>query len=245
MFNRRYGIILACDVPSLQDLTVLVQCGEKSKVVVGYKVGFALGLRFGLSQVVDTIRSVSSCPVIYDHQKAGTDIPRMGTSLAQCCKDAGINGIIVFPQAGPKTMVAFIEAIRRVGLTPIIGGAMTHPAFLRSEGGYIDDSAPSEIYCKAVENGVDHFVIPGNRPDLIHKYVSEISNMIECTNILMPGIGTQGGQIDKAFSAASGHKCYAIVGSTIYDAPNMKEALDEISQMVLSYEHQESGVIRK
>lgn len=235
MFKRRYGIILACDVPSLQNLSALVQCGEKSETVVGYKIGFTLGLRFGLHRVVETIRRDSPHPIIYDHQKAGTDIPQMGVLFAKCCKEAGISGIIIFPLAGPETMVSFVEAIHKVGAMPIVGGVMTHPAFLRSEGGYIDDSAPSEIYRKAAENGVDYFVLPGNRPELIQRYVGEISEVIECANILMPGIETQGGEINEAFNAAAGHRCYAIVGSAIYGAPDMGKALDEFVQIVLSY----------
>lgn len=235
MFNRKYGIIIACDVLTLEDLSALVRCGETNEVIVGYKIGFTLGLRFGLRHVVDTIRSDSSLPVIYDHQKAGTDIPQMGVPLAKCCKEAGISGIIIFPQAGPETMISFIEAIRKVGATPIVGGVMTHRAFLRSEGGYIDDSAPSEIYRKAAENGVDYFVLPGNRPELIRRYVGEISEVIKCANILMPGIETQGGKINEAFNAATGHRCYAIVGSAIYGAPDMGKALDEFAQIVLSY----------
>lgn len=236
MFGRRYGIILACDVSSLQDLSTLIQCGEKSETVVGYKIGFTLGLRFGLHRVVETIRRDSSRPIIYDHQKAGTDIPQMGTPLAKCCKEAGISGIIIFPLAGPETMISFIEAIRKGGAIPIIGGVMTHPAFLRGEGGYIDDSAPSEIYRKAAENGVEHFVLPGNRPKLIRKYVDEISQVIECASVLMPGIGTQGGQIGEAFDAARENRCYAIVGSAIYKAPDMEKALDNLAQIVLNYQ---------
>lgn len=235
MFDRDLGIIIACDISTKEELSALVQCGERNIVVVGYKIGFALGLRFGLRNVVDIIRSNSSRPIIYDHQKAGTDIPRMGVLFAQCCKEAGVNGIIVFPQAGPETMKSFIEAIHEVGATPIIGGVMTHPAFLRCEGGYIDDSAPSEIYKKSAEIGVEHFILPGNRPEIVRKYVYEISEFKKCINVLMPGIGTQGGKVDEAFRAAGKNRSYAIIGSAIYKAPDMERALDEISDMVLKY----------
>lgn len=237
IFERRHGIILACDISNLQDLSTLVRCGEKSEAVVGYKIGFTLGLRFGLRRVVEIIRRDSSHPIIYDHQKAGTDIPQMGAPLAKCCKEAGISGIIIFPQAGPETMISFIEAIRKVGAIPIVGGVMTHPAFLRSEGGYIDDSAPSEIYHKAAENEVEHFVLPGNRPKLIRRYVDEISQIIDCASVLIPGIGTQGGQIGEAFDAARENRCYAIVGSAIYKALDMEKALDNLAQIVLNYEY--------
>lgn len=237
MFNRRYGIIIACDVSNLGVLSQLVRVGETSKVVVGYKIGFALGLRFGLSNVVKTIRSISNHPIIYDHQKAGTDIPRMGSLFAQCCKEAGINGIIIFPQAGPETLIGFVKAIKEVNVTPIVGGVMTHPAFLKSEGGYIDDSAPSKIYRLSAENGVDHFVLPGNKPELIQKYSNEISKILEKINLLMPGIGTQGGQIDESFNAVKKGYRYAIVGSAIYKASNMSKALNDITQIILNYEN--------
>ncbi len=237
LLRAERGIIIAADVSTTDELSKLAELGNQVEEVVAIKVGFLLALRYSLPVVVETISKVSSLPVIYDHQKAATDIPAMGKPFAETCYNAGINGIIIFPQAGPKTMMSFIEAIREVGATPIVGGVMTHPAFLRSENGYIDDLAPSEIYRKAAENGVDHFVLPGNRPELILKHINEISQVVERVSILMPGIGTQGGQINEAFGAAGENRCYAIVGSAIYKAPDMRKALYELAQIVMNYEN--------
>ena len=69
MFQTQ-GIILACDVPSLDDLEQLARAAGSLKEVTGFKLGFSLGLRFGLRQTVAKLRQVTDKPVIYDHQKS-------------------------------------------------------------------------------------------------------------------------------------------------------------------------------
>lgn len=217
MFNKDYGIILACDVSTLREAESMAQLSLRFEEIVGYKIGFSLGLRFGLRQVTQTLKEVKPLPVIYDHQKAGTDIPQMGEPFARCCKDAEIDGVIVFAQAGPKTLESFVSSIFEHGMTPIVGGVMTHPGFLVSDGGYIIDDAPRQIYQTALNKGVLHFVLPGNKPDLLRIY-SKILRVRQGISILMPGIGSQGGDLETALNACEGLKPYAIIGSAIYKA---------------------------
>ncbi len=99
---------MAADVPTLDDLRRLAQTCAEHPEVVGVKVGFMLGLIYGLPAVVEAVKAVSNLPVIYDHQKAGTDIPQMGKPFARVCRDAGVAGVIFFPQAGPKTLEGFV-----------------------------------------------------------------------------------------------------------------------------------------
>ena len=104
LFHLKYGIIPACDIESLSELEKLVELTANIEGIVGYKIGFSLGLRYGLPTVVDTIEKYTDLPIIYDHQKAGTDIPQMGNNFAKVCKNCGVNGVIIFPQAGPNTI---------------------------------------------------------------------------------------------------------------------------------------------
>jgi len=235
MFERSSGIILACDVPTLEELADLVRVGRSCEAVVGYKVGFALALRFGLRRVTDTVKSDDPRPVIYDHQKAGSDIPRMGELFAKTCADGGVDGIIVFPQAGPRTLEAFVKAIIQVGATPIVGGVMTHPSYLAGEGGFIEDSAPARIYRTAAELGVVDFVLPGTKPRLIREYSKVVGEVSGTATVMMPGIGTQGGLIHEAFEAVGTHRPFAIVGSAVYAAPDKAKALDEIASQVTGF----------
>lgn len=236
MFEKNYGMIIACDVDSLDALRLIVEMSHGQEGVVGYKIGFSLALRFGLKEIAEIARSFSNLPVVYDHQKAGTDIPQMGEPFAKCCSDCGMNGVIIFPQAGPKTLRAFVKAIAGHDMTPIVGGMMTHPGYLQSDGGFIADAAPSAIYREALNLGVTHFVLPGNRPDDIRQYVTKVlSQGRDTLSLLMPGIGSQGGQIQEAFDAAAGHRCYAIVGSAIYGASDPLKALLGFTEQVKSY----------
>ena len=44
-----------------------------------------------LKKVVDEIRKLTKLPIIYDHQKAGTDIPDTGDGFMKACKDSGVD----------------------------------------------------------------------------------------------------------------------------------------------------------
>src|SRR3989338_8415769 len=130
MFRVPYGIIIACDVKSLKQLEILVESTSDIEGIVGYKIGFMLGLLHGLPHVVELVKEQADLPVIYDYQKAGSDIPEMGTEFAAVMREAEVDSAIVFPQAGPKTEEAFITALQEQGIVPMVGGEMTHEKYL-------------------------------------------------------------------------------------------------------------------
>ena len=80
--KRVRKLIPALDTDDLQKMEALVRSVDESPLIYGYKIGFIAGLTHGLGRVVQTIRRHSSKPIIYDHQKAATDIPDMGTKFA-------------------------------------------------------------------------------------------------------------------------------------------------------------------
>jgi len=228
--GRECGIIIAADVSTLPDLRTLAALGASVREVTAIKVGFSLALRHGLPAAVTTIKEVSDLPVIYDHQKAGTDIPQMGKPFALACHDAGVQGVIIFPHAGPKTLEGFVEAAFDNGLVPIVGLVMTHPAYLQSEGGYLRDDAPRLICEAALRLGVVDFVLPGTKPGLVKSFSESAFRGVEGVKILMPGIGAQGGSIRPAFEAAAPHRRFAIVGRAVYEAPDPKGALASLAR---------------
>jgi orotidine-5'-phosphate decarboxylase len=235
VFERKFGLVLSCDVDSIESLAALVVLSRDQEVLVGYKIGFTLSLRFGLRAVINTVRELCDLPIIYDHQKAGTDIPQMGNSFAECCSESGVSGVIVFPQSGPETLSAFVNAIADKGMVPIVGGLMTHRAYLQSDGGFIADNAPTLIYGKALELGVSHFVVPGNQTEETRGYVAMMSRAQHPLSFLMPGIGSQGGRIEDALDAVAGHRGYAIVGSAIYAAEDPRRALMTFTEQINAY----------
>ncbi|MFH1009277.1 MAG: orotidine 5'-phosphate decarboxylase / HUMPS family protein [Candidatus Latescibacterota bacterium] len=227
---RETGIMLAADVPELDDLTRLVELAVDVPGVVAVKVGFSLALRYGLGSVVNAVRGVSSLAVIYDHQKAATDIPAMGDPFAALCQEAGVDGVILFPQAGPKTLESFVSAAFDYDLVPIVGVVMTHPAYLQSEGGYVSDDAPDSIYRTAIGLGVEDFVLPGNKTDFVARFASHLNQAGKPATILMPGIGSQGGDVVSALQAAAPHRRFAIVGSAIYKASDPQAAMRTLAK---------------
>jgi len=222
------SVIPACDVTSLEDLKKLVEQTHDVKGIGGYKIGLVLGLSYGLPAVVKVIREFTDLPIIYDHQKAGTDIPPLGQKFAKVCKDAGVDAVIIFPQSGPATEEAWIKACKEVGLEILIGGEMTHPKYKKSEGGFISDEALDDIYLNAAKLGVTNFVVPGNRIERIKHYRSILEAVVKELTFFAPGFVAQGGEITEAAKAA-GQFWHAIVGRGIYRAEDMRKAAKELT----------------
>jgi len=224
-FGQQTGIIIAADVQDFEQLRGLALMSCEFAKVVAIKIGFMLGLRFGLPTIVKCIRDICGLEVIYDHQKAGTDIPEMGQPFAKACRDAGVKGVIFFPQAGPKTLEGFVKAAFDAELTPSVGLVMTHGAYLESEGGYIVDDGPERMAETAITLGVTNFVLPGTKPEVVKRFASGCLAKVKSAFIMMPGIGSQGGSLASAFRAAEPHSRFAIVGSAIYRAKDPRAAL--------------------
>jgi len=234
LFKLQRGVIPACDFREIDKFESLVRSTFDIKGIVGYKIGFSLGLKYGLAKIVNVSEKYTDTPIIYDHQKGGTDIPEMGKIFANTCAEAGVRGVIIFPQSGPMTEESFINSLNDEKLVPIVGGEMTHPKFLEKDGGFIRDSAPKDIYQIAAKMGVDHFVMPGNNLNSIIKYHKLISEMVKNPKYCMPGIGRQGGKISSALELLGNHQAYAIIGSAIYDQENVHKAAEEFCLQMIS-----------
>ncbi|MFQ5796404.1 MAG: orotidine 5'-phosphate decarboxylase / HUMPS family protein [Candidatus Bipolaricaulia bacterium] len=221
------SLIPACDVPTLEVLERIVRATHPLEGIGGYKVGFELGLRYGLPQVVAAIRSFTDKPILYDHQKAGTDVPFTGERFAQVCRQAGVDAVILFPQAGPETQAHWIAAVQHVGLTPIVGGWMTHHRYTVSEGGYLEDGAPLRIYLEAARHSVREFVVPGNRPEIAREIRGRLEQSIKDPIFYAPGLIVQGGAIE-AMTEALGRRWHAIIGRAITEAREPEAAAREL-----------------
>ncbi|MBI2656282.1 orotidine 5'-phosphate decarboxylase [Candidatus Woesearchaeota archaeon] len=226
IIKLKKSIIPSCDVDSLEKLSKLVKSTCSVKGIGAYKIGFELVIPFGMERVIRTIRKYTKLPIIYDHQKAGTDIPEMGAKFMEACKLA--DAVILFPQAGPETEAAWIKSAQQSKMNVIIGGEMTHQAFLKEAGGFIDDNAPRRIYGIAASMGVTDFVIPGNKPEKALEYANIIKNKIKNPVFYSPGLIAQGGNIsDLAKKLDSWH---AIIGRAIYEAKDIKKAAEELAK---------------
>ncbi len=229
IIDSNRSIIPACDVKTLSQLEKIVEVTKEFPQIKAYKAGFSLGLRYGLPLIVKTIRTIHpDAIVIYDHQKAGTDIPKIAEEFAATMAYASIDAAIIFPMAGPETQKAFIESLQKRSIGVICGGEMTHKCYKASEGGYINGEALEKIYALSAELGVTDFVVPGNRADKMVAYKKLIEYKGITPTFYSPGLIDQGGSIAEAGNAA-GPFWHAICGTAVYN-PNKKENLNEVTE---------------
>jgi orotidine-5'-phosphate decarboxylase len=228
------SIIPACDV-ALPRFIEIVQATGDLDAVGAYKIGAALGLSVGLKAVVQAARDYTNKPLIYDHQKAGTDIPDTADEFMGVLREAGITAVILFPLSGPDTQLAWTNAAKAAGLAVIVGGHMTHSRFLASRGGYIVDDATKRIYEQAATQDIYDFVVPGNQPDVIQTIREFLTERrpadAQVPIFYAPGFIAQGGRLSDAARAA-GPRWHAIIGRNIYEAGDIRRAAIEYGRAV-------------
>ena len=225
IIRRERSVIIACDV----DLELFERIVEETgdiPGVGGYKLGFYLGLRYGLEKVVEVAREYTEKPLIYDHQKAATDIPALGEKFAKLCAQCGINAVILFPQAGPETERKWVKEALNEGLGVVVGGLMTHRGYTDTEGGWIRADRIEKIYEIAADLGVNNFVVPGNRPEEARRIRGWVEGKVKPI-FYVPGLIAQGGKVEKVREVL-GRRWHAIVGRGIYRSEDMRNAALEI-----------------
>ena len=220
-FSARLGIVPALDVDSSQQLERIVRETTRVEGVAGYKVGLTSVLRYGLADSVRRLRDLTDLPLLYDHQKAGPDMPDMAGKFAALCREGGVDGLILFPVAGPTAVDGFVSAAIDTGLIPVVGGEIPVPDYGASGGGYLLDDALDRILARAAGAGADHFVLPAHDPAKIERWSAWLSGHVRDATVFLTGFGALGGTIDAAFAAAA--RCprrFAIVGRLITGAPD-------------------------
>ena len=219
------SIIPSCDLQDLSKLKNLVKETCSVEGIGAYKIGLELCIPYGICQVIDTIRKQTDLPIIYDHQKAATDIPELGEKFARAVK--GVDAVILFPFTGPETEKSWIRACKTAKLGVIIGGEMTHKAFLESEGGFISEKESLKIYEIATKEKINDYVVPGNKPEKIKLYKAFLEARGIKPIFYSPGLIAQGGNITENAKAA-GNNWHAIVGRALYNAKDIHKAAKEL-----------------
>lgn len=229
------SVVFAADVKPRR-FPELVSALEDVDGIGGVKVGFEIGLGATLRQAVyDILDSNEHLRVVYDHQKAGTDIPDTGLNFARAMRVARVDAAILFPFAGPKTQERYVRELQERDVAVIQGAEMTHDQIKASDGGYILDAAFRKMFEKAVELGVTNFVVPGNKPEAVRLYRELFDESLGEGNYALwaPGFITQGGDVSET-GAVAGPNFHAIVGSGIYKAENPRQAAIDLGQKVLA-----------
>ena len=229
------NLVFAADVPSHRFEPIVAEL-EGVEGLGGVKVGFEVGLGMGLRRATDVVLEANErLRVIYDHQKAGNDIPETGMNFARAMRLARVDAAILFPFTGPKTQERWVRELQDRDVAVIQGAEMTHDQIRASEGGYVIDAAFRRMFEKAVELGVTNFVVPGNKPDAVAGYKDQFDKDLGEGNYILwaPGFITQGGDVSET-GAVAGPNWNAIVGGAIYNNPNPRQAAQELGQKILS-----------
>lgn len=236
IIKRDRSIIPACDVDLEHFEKIMAETADIEEIGA-YKIPATSG-RKGWENWIKTAKKYTDKPLIYDHQKAGTDIPDTGEIFMREAREAGFDAVILVPQAGPATEKSWIEAAQQQGLGVIVGGLMTHPNYKKSESGYIDDDAVQEMYDLAFKLGVVNFVVPGNKPEAIQGIIFSLKqcsigkDLHNAVSFYAPGFVAQGGRISDAVKVITGYCWHAIIGRGIYEAEDIRAAaLEYVSQI--------------
>ncbi|WP_022724117.1 orotidine 5'-phosphate decarboxylase / HUMPS family protein [Rhodopseudomonas sp. B29] len=219
MLKGEMGIVPALDIDSHEQLEMVVRETTKREGVAGYKLGLTSVMRFGLKESMKRLRDLTNLPVLYDHQKAGPDMPDMAKKYTALCKEADVDGLILFPVAGPTAVDGFVGEAIKAGIVPVVGGEIPVPDYGVSGGGYMLDDALDRILARAVGNEADHFVLPAHDVAKIKRWSNWIAGNVKQPVVLLTGFGALGGSIETSFAAAAAcPRRFAIVGRLITGA---------------------------
>lgn len=224
-----HGIIPALDMDSADQVRRVVESTTGIEGVVAYKLGLTMVLRLGLAEAVRRLKEVTDLPILYDHQKAGPDVPDMAAKFCRLCAEAGADGLILFPLAGPRAVDGFVGGALDNGLLPVVGGDLPLADYNASGGGYVVDDALDHIFRRALDLGARHFIVPGNTADKIRHHAGWLRRAIDRPQLVIPGIGALGGSIEDCFAAAEGCNAYAVVGRAIYGADDPTAAARQLA----------------
>jgi len=213
------GIIIALDIGLAEAGALVQKLKPVENKIAGYKVGSLNAIEHGLKATVAELRQFTEKPIIYDHQKGGTDIPTITEQQVKLAAECGVNSFIAVPLGdGGETLTAFVNACNEVRILPIVLLEMTHA----EADDYLKENSANLVFEKAKKLGVKYFVAPGNKPQ---KILELKGKMDKGMFIVSPGIGAQGGKCERCVEAGTD---YPIVGRGVYEAEDPVKAVKEL-----------------
>ena len=201
-------LMLALDVMDKDEALKIAR--ETSEYVDAIKIGYPLVLATNL-KIVKEIKELSNKEVICDFKVA--DIPSTNEKIAKLTLQYA-DGIICHGFVGEDSIRAIQNIAKKNNKKVIMVTEMSHPGAVM----FMQPIA-NELAKLAKELGVDGIVAPSTRPERL----KEIKEIVGEIPIISPGIGAQGGDLEKVLEILSDDD-YIIVGRSIYNSENPKES---------------------
>lgn len=236
-FSGTVGIVPALDIETQERFDAVVKATSGVEGVAGYKLGLTSVLRLGLKEAMRRLRDLTDLPILYDHQKAGPDMPDMAKKFTAMCAEAEVDGLILFPVAGPTAVDGFVGEARLAGIAPVVGGEIPVRDYGVSGGGYLVDDALDRILVRSVAAGADHFVLPAHDAAKVIRWSGWIAANVKDPLVFLTGFGALGGTIEGAFAAAGAcPRRFAIVGRLVTEAADPAAAAEKLYRQMRELE---------
>ena len=74
----------------------------------------------------------------------------MGEKFCKIAAESGVNGLILFPLAGPSAVTSFVGSAIKNNIVPLVGGDLPIEDYTKSGGGYVVDEALGDIFARSI-----------------------------------------------------------------------------------------------
>lgn len=224
--EKNSPIVVAMDLSSVQHEKEEIReeseriLRELEEHAAGIKIGVPLLLSLGLDTIGRLIRKWRGRYFFICDTKMA-DIGYINELTAALLFDAGFDGIIAHAAVGAEGgLIPAVRLARKLGRGVLGLCAMSHPGadeFLNRN--------VQRLLAIAERAGVDGFVLPASRPDLIRKARRKFPEKL----IFSPGVGAQGAPFGSAVAAGAD---FEIIGRSITQHPHPSEKAREILEAI-------------
>ena len=214
-------LMLALDVMNKNEALRIAE--ETKDFVDTIKIGYPLVLSTSMD-IVKEIKDKTNKEVVCDFKVA--DIPATNEKIAKITLKYA-DAIICQGFVGRDSIMAIQKVAEEYGSKGapkkvIMVTEMSHPSAVEFLQPVADDLAKM-----AKELSVDGVVAPSTRPERL----KEIKEIVGDIPIISPGVGAQGGDLDKVLEIL-GDNDYIIVGRAIYEHNNPKESAKHYKKLI-------------
>jgi orotidine-5'-phosphate decarboxylase len=178
------------------------------------KLGYPLVLSAGIAVVRDLLPL--GLPLIADFKVA--DIPDTNEAICTLAFDAGFSAVIAHAFPGEDALSACVGVAHARGGACYAVAEMSHPG----AAGFFHGGVAERLAALAARCGADGIIAPATRPDR----VARLRTIVGSRKILSPGVGAQGGEVEKVLDLVDG----IIVGRAIYDAADPAAAAEKFRE---------------